>query len=104
MHFVGGQNRFLTTYSGFEFFQVRLLLERHSRELKAEEEKVEAAQVQVREAVREAVILRAKLQAIEGWRDHEIVVLRAAGRDAVDSLKVDLPCGVWIDNVLVSVC
>lgn len=63
---------------------------------------METAQVKVREAVREAVILRAKLQAMEGWRDHEIVVLRAAGRDAVDSLKVGPPCGIWTqDDMLI---
>lgn len=63
---------------------------------------MEAAQVKVREAVREVVILRAKLQAMEGWRDHEIIVVRAAGRDAVDSVKVGLPCGIWThDDMLV---
>ncbi|CAN0449105.1 unnamed protein product, partial [Pylaiella littoralis] len=67
--------------------EVRLLLERHERELRAEQEAVEASRVEVREAIRDAAILRAKLGAIEGWRDHEILVLRTAGRDAVDSLK-----------------
>lgn len=86
------------------FLEVRLLLERHSRELRAEEEKVEAAQVKVREAVREVVILRAKLQAIEGWRDHEIIVLRSAGRDSVDSLKVSLPCGSWTHYKMLILC
>lgn len=49
---------------------------------------MEASRVEVREAVRDAAVLRAKLGAIEGWRDHEILVLRTAGRDAVDSVKV----------------
>lgn len=49
---------------------------------------MEASRVEVREAVRDAAILRAKLEAIEGWRDHEILALRTAGRDAVCSLKV----------------
>lgn len=49
---------------------------------------MEASRVEVREAVRDAAILRAKLEAIEGWRDHEILALRTAGRDAVSSLKV----------------
>lgn len=56
--------------------------------MRAEQEAVEASRVEVREAVRDAAILRAKLGAIEGWRDHEILVLRTAGRDAVDSVKV----------------
>lgn len=44
--------------------------------------------MEVREAVRDAAILQTKLEAIEGWRDHEILTLRTAGRDAVSSLKV----------------
>lgn len=67
---------------------MRLLLERHHRELRAEQELVEAARAEVREANREAFILKAKLEAIEEWRDHETLVLRYAGRDAVENLKV----------------
>lgn len=72
-----------------ELTQIRLLLGRHERELRAREDAVEASRVEVREAVRDAAILRAKLEAIEGWRDHEILALRTAGRDAVNSLKVN---------------
>jgi len=72
----------------FEQTKVRLLLGRHERELRAGQEAVEASRAEVREAVRDAAILRTKLEAIEGWRDREILVLRTAGRDAVNSLKV----------------
>lgn len=58
------------------------------RELLAKQEVVEGARVEVRGAVREAAILKEKLQAVEGWRNHEILALRAAGRDAADNLKV----------------
>lgn len=63
------------------------MLGRHERELRAGQEAVEASRAEVREAVRDAAILRAKLEAIEGWRDCEILALRTAGRDAVNSLK-----------------
>lgn len=68
--------------------QVRLLLERHHRELRAEQELVEAARAEVRGADRQACILKAKLEAIQEWRHHETFVLRNAGRDAVENLKV----------------
>ena len=58
------------------------------RELLAKQEVAEESRAEVRGAVREAIILKAKLQAIEGWRNHEILALRAAGRDAADNLKV----------------
>lgn len=58
------------------------------REMLAKQEIVEESRAEVRGAVREAIILKAKLQAIEGWRNHEIIALRAAGRDAADNLKV----------------
>lgn len=85
--------------------KVRLLIERHQRELRTEHEKVEVSRVEVCEAVREVAILKAKLGAIEGWRDHEIFALRTAGRDAVDNLKVaDGPAPhVW-HNVWTSGC
>ncbi|CAM9262946.1 unnamed protein product, partial [Ectocarpus fasciculatus] len=67
--------------------EVRLLLGRHARELRVEREAVESSCVRVREATRDVAILNAKLAAIEGWRDHEILTLRTAGREAVDSLK-----------------
>ncbi|CAN0152673.1 unnamed protein product, partial [Laminaria digitata] len=57
------------------------------RELLAKQEVAEESRVEVRGAVRKAAILKAKLQAIEGWRDHEILALRAAGRDGADNLK-----------------
>lgn len=63
------------------------------RELLAKQEAVEESRVEVRGAVREAAILKAKLQAIEGWRNHEILALRAAGRDAADNLKVFVKVG-----------
>lgn len=68
--------------------KVRLLLERHQREVRAEKEAVEESHKQVQEAVRDAAVLRAKLKAIEGWRENEIHALRAAGGDAVNSIKV----------------
>ena len=68
--------------------KVRLLRERHERELRAKQEAVENLRRQVREAMRDANILRARLEAIEGWRDHEILALRTASQDAVVSLKV----------------
>lgn len=49
---------------------------------------METSRVEIREAARETAIVKEKLKAIEGWRYHETHVLRAAGRDAVDSLKV----------------
>ncbi|CAN0120353.1 unnamed protein product [Scytosiphon promiscuus] len=67
--------------------EVRLLLGRHERELRDGLEAVEVSRLEAREAARDAAILKAKLRAIEGWRDHEIQTLRDAGRDAVDSLK-----------------
>lgn len=69
-------------------WKVRLLLDRHRRELRTQEEAVDTCHTRVREAIRESIILRAKLEAIEGVRAHEILALRTAGRDAVDSLKV----------------
>lgn len=71
--------------------KVRLLLGRHERELRDGLKEVEASRVKAREAARDAAVLKAKLRAIEGWRDHEIQTLRDAGRDAVDSLKVWRP-------------
>lgn len=59
-----------------------------------EQETVESSCVRVREATRDVAILKAKLAAIEGWRDHEILTLRTAGREAVDSLKVCRAVGV----------
>lgn len=59
-----------------------------------EQEAVESSCVRVREATRDVAILKAKLRAIEGWRDHEILTLRTAGKDAVDSLKVCHAVGV----------
>ncbi|CAM9647190.1 unnamed protein product, partial [Ectocarpus sp. 12 AP-2014] len=67
--------------------EVRLLLGRHARELRVEQEAVESSYVRVREAARDVTILKAKLGAIEGWRDHEILTLRTTGKEAVDSLK-----------------
>lgn len=55
-----------------------------------EKKAVEDSRVEVREATRDAFILKARLEAIEGWREHEIQVLRTAGRDAVENLKVKL--------------
>lgn len=68
--------------------KVRLLLDRHERELCVEREAVEESHKQVHDAVRDATILRTRLEAIEGWRHHEILALRTASRDTVDSLKV----------------
>lgn len=68
--------------------KVRLLLDRHERELCAEREAVEELREQVHDAVRDATILRARLEAIEGWRHHEILALRTASRDTVEGLKV----------------
>lgn len=67
---------------------MRLLLGRHERELRNGLEAVKASRVEARESARDAAVLRAKLVAIEGWRDHEIQTLRNAGRDAAGSLKV----------------
>ncbi|CAM9386389.1 unnamed protein product, partial [Ectocarpus sp. 8 AP-2014] len=67
--------------------EVRLLLGRHARELRVEQEAVESSCVRVCEAARDVAILKAKLGAIEDWRDHEILTLRTAGKEAVDSLK-----------------
>lgn len=68
--------------------QVRLLVERHQRELRAEQELVEGSRAEVREAKRHAFISKAKLEALQQCREHEISVLRNAGHDAAENLKV----------------
>lgn len=78
--------------------QVRLLLERHKRELCAEQELVAISIVNVRQAKREAFILRARLEAVEGCRESEISALRNAGRDGFANLKVETTCAFHIQG------
>ncbi|CAM9414363.1 unnamed protein product [Discosporangium mesarthrocarpum] len=70
--------------------EVRLLIDLHLRELRSKQDSVEAAAMEVREARRAAGILRARLDALEGWRDSELASLRKAGQDAVHVLKETL--------------